>query len=135
VAVSEEVMVLVHTSSQPVPAHVWFAEQFVGDDQAPASLQVSTWASAHCVAAGLHATHFPERQTSVPPVHGPQVAPEVPHEDGVSDAQGTQLPVEPPLQHPEPHEFESQTQLPVPGSHSLLEGQVTDVHEDTLVPG
>jgi hypothetical protein len=82
----------------------------------------------------LHAqTPLVVSQSPLP--HDVQVAPAVPHEVGVSDAQASQVPVEPPAQHPFGHEVASHAQTPVFGLHPWPALHPTAVHEDVLVPG
>jgi hypothetical protein len=128
------VIVLVHTTSQPVPEHVWPAVQFVAVPQTPASSQVWIWEPEHRFAAGLQATHVPWRQSGVPPVHAPQDAPELPHDEDDSAARATHVPLVPPLQQPA-QLLALQTQLPLPGSHAWPVLHATDVHKDAFVPG
>jgi len=62
-------------------------------------------------------------------------APAVPHEVGDCAAQGAQVPVVPPLQHPDGHEVALQTQLPLLMSQTRPAPQTTTVHIVWLVPG
>jgi hypothetical protein len=82
----------------------------------------------------LH-VHVPLVVSQTPFPHAEQVAPLVPHEAGDSDAQGWQLPAEPPLQHPEGHEAALQTQLPVLMSQPWPLVHATAVHADVLTFG
>jgi hypothetical protein len=121
---SEEVIVLVHTISQPVPEHVCPAGQLVGSPHLPVLSHVSTWALAHCVVVGLQATHAPGRQADVAPVHIPQVAPDLPHAKGDSEARARHVPFVPPLQQPPAQVFELHAQVPLEVSHSPFPHEV-----------